>query len=152
MAQCDCRSVGAAHWKEGHGGDVMNGRSVKLTPLRLAALRYAAGEDDIQPTYAVARPLELAGLIVWTVHRDNRITSDMKRRGWQITARGKRCSPVRFERAITLSQHTLRRSGSVMNQNSEGLRGQPFLASAWDRRSTFSLETQNNKPKSDRTE
>jgi hypothetical protein len=67
----------------------MNGRSVKLTPLRLAALRYAAGEDDIQPTYAVARPLELAGLIVWTVHRDNRITSDMKRRGWQITARGK---------------------------------------------------------------
>jgi hypothetical protein len=64
----------------------------KYTIRRYRALQYAAGEGgDIQPTYGVCRPLELAGLIIWVgsygigFAREQLTTG----RGWRITARGK---------------------------------------------------------------
>jgi hypothetical protein len=64
----------------------------KYTIRRYRALKYALAESsDIQPTYGVCRPLELAGLIMWRgsygmgFARKNLIVG----RGWYITERGK---------------------------------------------------------------
>jgi len=65
---------------------------IKITPLRLEALKYANGESDYFPSPSVSRVLEREGLIQWNgyvkgVHHPNFKLN--KTRGWYITNKGK---------------------------------------------------------------
>jgi hypothetical protein len=64
-----------------------------ITPRRLCALQYAAGQSDAeQPTIGVSRPLEKAGLIHWCGAFGvgfARVQNTECNRPWKITERGK---------------------------------------------------------------
>ena len=68
---------------------------MRLTARRVDALRYARGDHDHCPTYGVARPLEVAGLIAWTAYRpgagalERYYAARDGKRGWTITAAGR---------------------------------------------------------------
>ena len=64
---------------------------IKYTLKRLHALQYAARDKEVtwQPSYGVARPLEKAGLIVWTAPKGvDRVRQHFDKRGWRITKTG----------------------------------------------------------------
>lgn len=57
-----------------------------MTLLQREALRYARGDHDIKPTYAVAHRLERKGWLVWGVHLSRKFNTDS--RGWILTDQG----------------------------------------------------------------
>jgi hypothetical protein len=67
---------------------------IKITPLRLQALQYAAGKNEYFPSYSVSRALQRAGLIYWDGwvkgihHPSEKINNNS--RGWIITTKGQK--------------------------------------------------------------
>lgn len=74
-------------------------QSIKITPLRLQALQYAAGGNEYFPSYSVSRILQRAGLITW-IGPENKWRKGMANlsekinkinsRGWIITPQGQK--------------------------------------------------------------
>lgn len=69
-------------------------QSIKITPLRLQALQYAAGENEYFPSYSVSRVLQKAGLIQWMgwvkgIHHP-REKFNFNNRSWIITPQGQK--------------------------------------------------------------
>ena len=67
---------------------------VKITPLRLLALQYAAGENEYFPSYSISRILQKAGLIQWDgwvkgIHHPKE-KININNRGWIITSQGQK--------------------------------------------------------------
>ena len=81
-------------------------RRRKLTPLQVAALQYAAGRHDCFPTAAVARRLQLQGLLTWTgpliIGFRGRRLARPDERGWQLTQTGRECL-MRLEEAKAMA-------------------------------------------------
>ena len=64
---------------------------MRRTHSRMLALKFAAGENDYFPTYAVATPLQRAGLIIWGGYMPGcGVMSKFNGgRGWTITEKGR---------------------------------------------------------------
>ena len=69
-------------------------QSIKITPLRLQVLQYAAGKNEYFPSYSVSRVLQRTGLIQWMGwvkgihHPGEKVNFD--NRGWIITPQGQK--------------------------------------------------------------